>query len=96
MFAKSKLFRLAIGACLALPFGFGLLQPAEANAWEIVRGGPIVHGAPIVRGGPIVRTGPIVVDPIVWTAPIIRTGPIVVDPIVRVGGPVYHPYRWYR
>jgi hypothetical protein len=103
MFAKSKFVRLAlVGACLAatwLPIGNGLLQPAQANAAEFVRVGPIVRGGPIVRDPIIVRTGPIVGGPIIRDPIIVRTGPIVRDPIVRVG-PVYpqpwHGVRWFR
>ena len=104
MFTKSKLIRLAVGACLALPLGYGMLQPSEANAWEIIRRGPIVRVGPIIRTEPIVRIGgPVVTTPVVTTpivtAPIVRVGVPVVrvgEPIVRVSGPIVHPYGWHR
>jgi hypothetical protein len=63
MLPKNKILRLAMWACLALPIGYGLLQPAQASAWEVVRVGPIVRVGP-----PIVRVGPV--------APIVRVGPV--------------------
>jgi hypothetical protein len=109
VFTKSKLIRLAVGALLALPLGYGMLQPSEANAWEIIRRGPIVRVGPIVRTEPIIRVGgpvvttpvvtaPVVTTPIV-TAPIVRVGEPVVrvgEPIVRVGGPIVRWYGWRR
>jgi hypothetical protein len=96
MFGKSKLIRLALVASVALawlPIG-DVWKPAEANAFVIVRGGPIVR--------PIVRP--------VLPAPIIRVGPVAPAPVVGVGtvvpvGPVYpcsgygwhwNGFRWVR
>ena len=82
MFTKSRIIRLALWACMAatwLPIGNGLLQPAQAKAWEVVRGGAIVRGGPVVVAGPVVRSGPVVVGgPIVVARPVVVGAPIVV------------------
>ncbi len=81
----SKIVRLACLACVAAAgLSVSLLEPAKANAEEI-----IIRRRPfVVRPGPIVRVGPVV-----------SVGPVVrVVPAVRVA-PVYRPwygFRWYR
>jgi hypothetical protein len=85
MFAKSKIIRLGLFACLAatwLPMGDGPLQPTQAKAFEIIRRGPIVRE---------VVVGPRYVAP----APVIVNRPVVVNPPVVVAPPVVvHPRYW--
>ena len=92
MFATRKFFRLASLAFLAaLPIGNGLLQPAGANAGEIIRTTTIVR-RPVVAIAPVVRVVPAVtVAPV---APVVRVAPAVTvaAPVVRT----WYGYRWYR
>jgi hypothetical protein len=84
MFAKSKIIRLAVWACVAatwLPIGNGFVQPAQADAAEIIRIGPIVRVPPVVRVGPIVRVPPVV-----------TVGPVYPRPWL----PRYYPFGYWH
>jgi hypothetical protein len=100
MFAKSKIIRLALGACLAvawLPIGNGLLLPAKANAVEVVRVGPIVRVGPVVPVAPIVRVGPVVpAAPIVRVGPVVPVGPVYPHPEYPHDFRYWNGFHWYR
>jgi hypothetical protein len=96
MFATRKFFRLASLAFLAaLPIGSGLLQPAGANAGEIIRLSPIIR-RPVVVAAPVVAVAPAVtvapVAPVVRVAPAVTVAPVVTTTVVRP----WYGYRWYR
>lgn len=95
MFATRKFFRLACLSFLAaLPIGSGLLQPAGANAGEIIRTTTIVR-RPVVAVAPAVAVAPVVrVAPAVAVAPAVTVAPTVT--VVRPAVRTYYGWRWYR
>jgi len=99
MFAKSKIVRIALCACLALPIGCALLQPTEAQAGWFYRYRPIYRPAPIVVTPVVPVTAAVPVAP-VTPAPVVNVGTVVpVAPIYRYyGGYRWHwnGYRWIR
>jgi hypothetical protein len=91
---KSKIVRFALCACLALPIGYALLQPTEAQAGWFFRHHRYVYPAPIVTVAPVVTVTPPVttVVPPTTVAPVVSVTPgVPVTPVYRY----YGGYRWH-
>lgn len=99
MFTKSKIARLGLWATLAamwLPIGNGPLEPTQAKAWEIVRGGVYRPGYAFV-GPRYVAPAPVVVTtPVVTSSVVAVVGPTVVAPRVVSHPGYYGAYHWFR
>ena len=82
MFGTSKIVRLACLACVAAAgLSFGLFQPAQAGAAEVIIRRPVVVREPIVKVAPVVPVAP--VTPVVHVEPIVRVGPVYTHPWYR-------------
>jgi hypothetical protein len=102
MFTKSKIVRFGLIAALAaatwLPMGSGPLEPAQAKAFEIVRGryyrpGYAYVGPRYIAPAPVVVAAPVVTPTVVAPTVVVPTfvGPrVVYRPGYRYG------YHWYR
>jgi hypothetical protein len=100
MFAKSKLVRWVLCACLALPIGYALLQPTEVQAAWFYRH-PIYRPAPIVTVAPVVTLAP--AAPVTTLPAVVNVGPVVpVNPVYPYSpyhfgyGWRWNGYRWVR